>query len=138
MNIYSPSSHKYYHMSDIPKTLRPYYGYRFSSGGTTGEDFRVFAVKFKNVIKKLLPDGYNIKQVNYNHYEMSIVVTNPCAKLIYVRISDVRFWQDAWLTDILIRGMADENDWSGRHFSNKITDLFTFTEDIQKIHPIEN
>ena len=67
----------FYHKSDIPQTLRPFVNYRFSSGGYIGDDFKSFNTKFKNVIKKLLPEGFEIHDWNRGHYYCSGVIKTP-------------------------------------------------------------
>lgn len=54
-----------------------------------------------------------------NHYEFSAVLKNPeTGKLVYVSISDVRYWNDEWVNRTLYRTMKHEKDWTGggNHF----------------------
>ena len=121
----------HYHKSDIPRTLHPFVDYLFSSGGFTGDDYKIFEKKFKNVIKKSLPEGYEIHSWNSNHYECSWVIKTPSNNYIYSSISDVRFFQNEWFTSILIRTMRHDKDWHGGH--NNYTNIFTFTKDVERL-----
>lgn len=119
----------YYCKSDIPQTLRPFVNYVFSSGGITGDDYKSFERKFKNVIKKILPEGYAIHSWNSNHYECSWVIKTPHENYIYASIPDVRYWQNEWFTNILYRTMEHDKDWRGG--PNNSTNIFKFAEDVR-------
>ena len=122
----------YYHKSDIHQTLRPFVNYGFSSGGYIGDDFKSFNTKFKNVIKKLLPEGFEIHYWNRGHYYCSGVIKTPKDKFIYISIPDVRYFNDEWITNILYRTMEHDKDWTGG--PNHSTSLFTFTKDIKNLY----
>lgn len=101
---------------DLPKTLQPYWDHEFSSGPTTGGDYKTFQTKYRNFLKKEL-HGYNLT-LNPGHYEFCAVIEKPAkgsepAKYVYLSISDVRFFPRAWATNILVRTMAHEKDWTG-------------------------
>lgn len=101
---------------DLPKTLQPYWYHEFSSGGTTGLDYKQFQAKYRNFLKREL-HGYNLT-LNPNHYEFSAVIEKPAqgsepAKYVYLSISDVRFFPRKWATNILVRTMAHAKDWTG-------------------------
>lgn len=102
--------------ADLPKTLQPYWDHEFSSGSTTGDDYKSFQIKYRNFLKKEL-NGYNIT-LNPNHYEFSVVIERPAAraqttKYAYLSIPDVRFLPHQWATRILVRTMAHPTDWTG-------------------------
>ena len=122
----------YYHKSDIPQTLRLFVKYGFSSGGYIGDDFKSFNIKFKNVVKKLLPEGFEIHYWNRGHYYCSGVIKTPNDKFIYISIPDVRYFNDEWITNILYRTMEHDKDWTGG--PNHCTSLFTFTKDIKNLY----
>ena len=94
--IYSKVDGMIHHKTDLPKTLYPFYSYEFSSGGSIGEDFKSFNTKFRNFIKKALPEGYEIHYWNRGHYYCSGVIKDPMNRFIYLSISDVRFFQNEW------------------------------------------
>lgn len=117
--------------SDIPANLRPFVDYQFSSGGYAGDDFKSFDRKYKNAVKKLLPEGWEIHEWRRNHYESSAVLKTPDGRFVYLHYSDVRYWQNEWMTCILIRTMKHEKDWTGG--TNNHTDLVNLTEDLQRL-----
>lgn len=130
--IYSNSDHMMHYKSEIPTSLRPFYNYNFSSGGCIGDDFKSFNTKFRNFVKKSLPDGWNIHYWNRGHYCCSGVIETLEHQFIYFSIPDVRFFDAEWVTNILIRTMKHEKDWTGG--SNHRTDVFNFSKDIQKLY----
>lgn len=130
--IYSNSDHMMHYKSEIPASLRPFYNYNFSSGGCIGKDFISFNTKFRNLIKKSLPDGWSIHYWNRGHYYCSGVIETLGNQFIYFSIPDVRFFDAEWVTNILIRTMKHEKDWTGG--SNHRTDVFNFSKDIQKLY----
>ena len=131
MNYYCKGDRTYHYKSEIPSSLRPFVDYEFSSGGVAGDDFKAFNTKFKNAIKKLLPAGYSLHSWNKGHYECSGVIKTPDDKFIYMSISDVRFFPNEWFTEILIRTMKHDKDWTGGF--NHYTTLFTLTKDIAEL-----
>ena len=132
MKFYCRSDRKYHCKSEIPKTLRPFVNYMFSSGGAIGDDFKSFNTKFKNAIKKLLPNGYEIRAWTREHYYCSAMIETPEEKFIYLSISDVRYFPNDWFSDILIRTAEHDKDWRGG--PNHYTNLFTFTKDIESLY----
>lgn len=131
-SFFCKGDNTYHYKSEIPKSLQPYYDCAFSSGGVTGKDFLSFDTKYKNAIKKLLPEGYTLHSWNRSHYESSGVIKTPNGKFIYISYSDVRFSPNEWCTNILIRSMEHEKDWRGG--MNQRTSLFTLSKDIKKIY----
>lgn len=121
----------YHYISEIPRTLKPFVDYHFSSGGYIGDDFKSFNTKFRNVIKKALPVGYEIHYWNRGHYHCSGVIKDDCGRYIYFSIADVRYFENEWINDILIRTMSHDKDWTGG--SNCRTDIINFGKDIQKL-----
>jgi hypothetical protein len=130
--FYSWSDGIWHYKSELPKTLQPFVNHVFSSGSYTGNDFKDFNIKFKNTIKKLLPEGYSIHYWNTGHYYCSTVIKDNKERFIYMSISDVRYFPHDWVEDILIRTMEHDKDWKGG--SNHRTDLINFTKDIQKLY----
>ena len=132
IKFFSRSDGIYHSKSELPKTLQPFVGYQFSSGGYIGEDFTSFNTKFKNVIKKLLPSGYKLYSWNRGHYDCSAVIQDDEGRFIYMSIGDVRHWPNEWVENILIRTMKHDKDWTGG--TNHRTDLMNFTNAIQKLY----
>ena len=132
---YCRGDQTYHHKSDLPTTLRPFVDYVFSSGGIAGDDFKSFNTKFKNAVKKLLPDGFSIHTWSKGHYYCSAVIKTPGNRYIYLSIPDVRYSQNEWFSNILYRTMKHEKDWTGGH--NCYTTLFTLAKDIQAMEDRE-
>lgn len=102
--------------SDIPKPLRKYLDHQWTSGGVAGPDYRAFQASYGRWLKKLLK-GYKV-EIHPNHYEFSAVVTRKGEdgapdRYVYLSISDVRFWHNGWVYDILVRQMQHPRDWCG-------------------------
>ena len=130
--FYSYSDRTWHYKSELPKTLQSFVNYVFSGGSYTGNDFNVFNTKFKNAIKKMLPDNYALHYWNKGHYYCSAVIKDNEERFIYISIPDVRFFPHEWIANILIRTMKHDKDWTGG--SNNFTDLINFTKDIQKLY----
>lgn len=101
---------------DIPEKLRPWWNHEFSTGGTTGPDYKQFENAYARYLRKVLP-GYKI-EMNRNHYEFSAVIKKPGNgavrdKFVYLSISDVRFFPHLWADKILVRTMKHAKDWTG-------------------------
>lgn len=131
MNYYCKGDGTYHYKSELPNSLRPFVDYQFSSGGYIGEDFKSFSRKFRNAIKKLLPQNWTIHKYMVNHYDVTTILSDSHNRLVYVSIPDVRYWHNEWFTNILIRTMKHEKDWLGG--TNHYTTLFTFTKDVENL-----
>jgi hypothetical protein len=108
----------------IPKTLNEFKTWEFTSGPTTGEDFKVFARMFKSHITKSLPEGARLVQFNIGHYYLSGFIQRD-DRFVYFSISDVRFFPSAWHQHILVRTAESDRDYTGG--SNGYTTLGEFT-----------
>ena len=132
IKFYSRSDGMYHYKSELPKTLQPFVHHVFSDGSYIGNDFASFNTKYRNAIKKLLPNGYELHDWNRNHYECSAVIKDVEGRFIYMSISDVRYFPNEWAENILIRTMKHDKDWTGG--TNYYTDLINFTKDIAKLY----
>lgn len=93
-------------------SVKDYIGYRFSSGVTTGEDYRKFERTCRTSLTRMCkPYGINLHKFYKNHYSFDAVLERG-GKFVYVSMSDVRFWDD-WYSHVLIRTMAHAEDWRG-------------------------
>jgi len=97
---------------EIPNTLDKFSNWEFSSGGTTGEDFKIFARLFKKEIKKRLPDGAELVNFHVGHYDLSGFIYLD-GQYIYLSISDVRHFPRRWHDNILIRTAKSNQDYTG-------------------------
>lgn len=132
IKFYSQSDRMYHYKSELPKTLQPFVNYVFSSGGYIDDDFKIFNTKYKNAIKKLLPNGYEIHSWMKGHYYCSAVIKDDKDRYIYMSIGDVRYCINEWVENILIRTMKHDKDWRGG--VNHYTDLINFTKDIDSLY----
>lgn len=90
-------------------------------GGCTSVDYKTFERKYINFIKSLMKkNGGELISANKNHYCFSAVVKRSDGQLVYISISDVRYFKNEWLRNILVRTMAHEEDWTGgsNHHTN--------------------
>jgi hypothetical protein len=129
-SYYCKGDSTYHYKDEVPETLRHFVDYRFSSGGVTGSDYKSFQTKYKNFIKKNLPEGFVIAKWNPNHYEFSCVIEHE-SKYVYVSISDVRYWPNEWFENILVRTMKHDSDWSGG--TNQYASIFNLMKKIEKV-----
>lgn len=97
------------------KSLKKWIGYQFSSGITTGEDYKQFQRAMRTDLRRQAQEvGLELHSFSPSHYEFSAVLKNPVNnRFIYVSIPDVRFWQDEWSSHVLYRRMKHERDWTG-------------------------
>jgi hypothetical protein len=111
---------------EVPSNLEDFKAWEFSSGGITGEDFIVFARKFKSYIKSQL----DASLLNYSrgHYILSGFIRKH-DKFVYFSISDVRHFPSKWVDDILIRTAQSEEDYTGG--ANCYTSLLNFQRDVE-------
>jgi hypothetical protein len=120
-------------MSNI-KELEKYLNYEFSSGCETGEDYKQFERKYINYLKSMCKEnGWKLVNVGKNHYEFSAFLLCEY-KYIYLSISDVRFFNNEWYNNILIRTAQSETDYSGgsNHYSTLPTLKFVIQNLINK------
>ncbi len=112
--------------------LDEYIDYNFYSSTTRTPEYISFERKYRNYIKKHLPENYSIHKFNNNHFEFSCVIKTNNEKFLYMSIPDVRYFPNEWRNNILIRTMAHDHDWTAG--SNNRTDLDHFTEDIKELN----
>ena len=111
--------------------LKKYLDYEFSSGCYTGEDYKSFQRKYINYLKSIAKEnGWKLVNVGKNHYEFSAFFKFE-NKYVYLSISDVRFWQNAWYNDILIRTASSDRDYRGGY--NYYTTLPTLNYGIKNL-----
>ena len=115
---------------EIPQDLHAFKDWEFSSGSTTGEDFKVFSRKFKSCIRKFLPEGAHLVKFCSGHYDLSGFVQRG-ENLIYFSISDVRHFPGRWHNDILVRTAQSDTDYTGG--SNNYTTLAEFSDAVDRL-----
>lgn len=115
---------------EIPKTLDEFRPWEFSSGSTTGNDFRAFARLFKKGIAERLPTGASLVKSSKGHYIASGFIKRQ-GKFIYFSVSDVRHFPGDWYSNILIRTAKSDTDYTGG--SNCYTSLDEFTQRVDSL-----
>ena len=115
---------------NVPESLEAFKNWTFSSGGTTGIDFKRFAQLFRNHIKKHLPENAKLVNFSKGHYYVSGFIEKN-GNYIYFSVSDVRFFPNEWNQQILIRTAEHEKDYTGG--SNEYTTLEQFKENVSKL-----
>ena len=101
---------------DVPEPLRKWLGHKFSSGCYAGDDYLEFQEAYRRWLRRALK-RYTVK-MNKNHYEFSAVVTRKGVngkpdRHVYLSISDVRYFPNAWHSSVLMQTMANAKDWIG-------------------------
>jgi hypothetical protein len=120
----------YEEVVDIPNTLEGFKKWEFSSGSTTGQDYLVFHRLLIQSIKRYLPRGAKLVNVNRGHYYTSGFIEKD-GKFVYFSISDVRGFPNEWYKNILIRTAEHEKDYTGgsngyitlERFADKVGDM---------------
>lgn len=91
--------------------VKDYKGYPFESNIVRTPEYVTFERQCKKELKAQCKKvGFNLHTFHPNHFEWSAVLEKD-GKFVYVRLSDVRFWD--WYNDILIRTMSHAEDWFG-------------------------
>lgn len=103
----------------------------FSSGGYAGQDYLDFQKAYHSLlVKKSKENGFTMNSFTKGHYEFSAVIqSNATKRFYYISVSDVRFFERAWLNHILWREMRHEKDWTG--LQNRYATLDDLFNDIK-------
>lgn len=104
--------------------LRKYLGYQFSTGSYTGEDYKRFQTKYINYLKTVAKqNGWELANVGRSHYCFSAFFKEG-EKYVYISIPDVRYWDNEWYLNILIRNAKHAKDYRGcRNYRTDLEDL---------------
>lgn len=113
------------------KDLQGYLGYQFSSGSYIGEDYKLFQDKYIKYLRSMCKaNHWELVNIGKNHYEFSVFVKSA-DKYVYLSIPDVRYEQDGWYKNILVRKAKSEKDYTGGH--NMFTRLTLLQQDISRL-----
>ena len=112
--------------------LEDYTDYEFETNTTRTEEYISFERKYRNHLKKILPDGYSLHSFNGNHFCFSCVIKSNTNDFIYLSIDDVRGGHNHWKDHILIRQMEHEKDWHGQ--GNFYTNLKRLPRDLEHLN----
>ena len=89
-------------------------GHRFQSSTVKTDEYKEFARDFKKAIKKELPHNFELVNFNVMHFCLSgFLYCDQTDAYVYFSISDVRYFQDDWINNVLIRTAEHEKDYSG-------------------------
>lgn len=101
--------------------LQKYLDFQFSTGIYTGSDYITFQTKYLNFLKRMCKNnGWRLVNVNKNHYCFSAFIKSKTNKCVYLSISDVRYFDNDWYKNILVRTAKNEVDYKGG-FNNYTT-----------------
>ena len=104
------------------KKLIQWRGTTFESSTTLTEQYSKFNRWFKRVMKSIAKNlWWEITWFKPNHFCTSWFITVG-DKHVYISISDVRYFKDAWIDNILIRTASDTKDytwWGNNHVELK-------------------
>lgn len=93
--------------------IRKYLNFEFSTGCTTGEDYKEFERKYINYLKKMCQSyGWELVKPRKGHYELSAFIKKQ-DQYVYLSISDVRFFLNEWYNHILVRTAKNDSDYHG-------------------------
>jgi len=108
---------------EVPETLDGFRTWEFTSGSTTGADFKVFAPLFRKFVRANLPRMSILADFSVGHYDLSGFIQRE-DRFVYFKISDVRDFPGLWAEQILVRTARDARDFTGG--INNYTDLASF------------
>ena len=92
-------------------SVKTYRNYQFESSTIRTMEYIMFERQCKKELTAQCKKyGIKVHKFIPNHFEWSAVLEKD-GKFVYVRMSDVRFWN--WYDDILIRTMEHDCDWRG-------------------------
>ena len=108
-----------------------YLTYSFEGGSETGADYKTFENAYKRYLSSVCREnGWQLTRFLKNHYEFSCFIRSE-DKCVYLSISGVRYWKNAWYEHILIRLAKDEADFHGGQ--NHYTDIPHLKQDIEHL-----
>lgn len=88
--------------------------YPFASSSSTTSEFREFEKDFIEGVKKQVGNEFKLYGFGGSHFYVSGFLKNKkTGKIVYISVSDVRFFPNGWYEDVLIRTAKDEKDYTG-------------------------
>ena len=119
----------------MDKFLKDYDGHMFEDeGGCCSKDFKSFAAKLKNYLKRNLPESYAVVKHTCGHYFVTGFVKNASGEACYYSFAWNRFSPLDVNADQCLRGGAmcrkalDTSDCSGRGGNNQWTSIAKLPE----------
>jgi hypothetical protein len=88
-------------------------GYAFKSSSGLTPEWTAFSADMRRNLKRRLT-GYTLLAYNREHFYFSAFAKNEqTGKLVYISCNDVRFFPDAWNSNLLIRTAKHDKDYTG-------------------------
>lgn len=89
-------------------------GVQFESSSQTTPQLREFLTELRRYIVDMIKPDFSLSNFSRGHFECSGFLQHlKTGKFIYFSISDVRYSQDEWINNILIRTAKDSKDYTG-------------------------
>ena len=87
----------------MKRLIKNYRGYTFESSCFTTKEYKSFQTKYINVLKDMATNLNAVLTVNKNHFCFSAFFEQKeTGEVVYMSVSDVRSFQDEWLTNACI------------------------------------
>ena len=106
----------------------------FKTSTQKTSEFTLFSMDFMSYIDTHLPNNLVLARYTVGHFCVSGFITNKdTGKVACFNISDVRYFQNSWFSNVLYRTAKDVQDYSGgiNHFA-KLPDLLDYIEIITR------
>lgn len=125
--------------SKLEKLIENWSQHKFSTGCYPGDDYLKFERAFRGVLKEVGEEANcDLYKFLKNHYECSgVLKSRETGALVYVRISDVRFFPGEWYQHILYRQMKDDKDWGGKGGPNHYSTLTDLSANVARMVDID-
>lgn len=89
-------------------------GYRFESSSGLTPAFADFSRQMRTHLRKTLAPEFEFVNYSRGHFYFSAFAKRKDnGKLVYISCSNVRYWPDGWLTNLLIRTAQHDKDYTG-------------------------
>jgi hypothetical protein len=94
--------------------MKKWLNHSFTSSSIRTPEFISFEKDFVKELKKQLNDEFEMHGFRNGHFYISgFLVNRNTNKVVYISISDVRFFPDEWYNNVLIRKAKDIKDYTG-------------------------
>lgn len=117
-------------MTKTEKIIAQFKGHEFQTSSYKTPEFKTFARLFKSALREQLPSSDGIVNFNTGHFYCSGFICRDL-RYIYFSISDVRFFRNEWIGNILVRTAKGPQDYTGGR--NQYTDLKNFGTVVDQI-----
>lgn len=100
--------------------MQKWVDYKFESSTVKTPEFKSFARAYKKALQDKLGDNFEIMNWSVGHFHISAFIFNKInKKYVYLSCPDVRWSENEWRDNILIRTAQNETDYTGgvNHFT---------------------